>query len=199
VSEGEPDELRIVGVVCSPRKEGNTEIMVCEALSAIKELGGETELITVADKTIKPCEGCYTCIEKDTCRINDDMQDIYPALLRSDGIILGTPVYFLNVTAQAKAVMDRTYALLTHRKLKGKVAGMIVVARRVGAGGVISLVNSYFLVHRMYVAGAGIGYGEEKGDIRQGVGGAHGLSALEEARRLGKAVARLHQRLSKDN
>ena len=189
--------MRIVGVVCSPRKEGNTEIMVCEALSAIKELGGETELITVADKTIKPCEGCYTCIEKGTCRIDDDMQDIYPALLRADGIILGTPVYFLNVTAQAKAVMDRIYALFVHRKLRGKVAGAIVVARRVGAGQVMSLLYSFFLANRMRVAGGGIGYGREKGEVKQGVGGAPNTSALDEARNLGRAVVSLHQQLSK--
>ena len=189
--------MKVVGIVCSPRKGGNTEILVREALDAIQELGGETELITVSDKTINPCDGCNTCVKEGICRINDDMQEIYQQLLQSDGIIIGTPVYFLNVSAQAKAVMDRTYAFLRQRKLMSKVAGAIVVARRVGAGQVRSLLYSYFMAHRMLVAGGGIGYGRGKGEVREGPGGAIDTSALEEARSLGKAVASLYKQLSK--
>ena len=189
--------MKVVGIVCSPRKGGNTEIMVCEALGAIQELGGETELITVTGKTINPCDGCDTCVKKGVCRINDDMQEIYQQLLQSDGIILGTPVYFLNVSAQAKAVMDRTYALLWQRKLRGKVAGVIVVTRRVGAGQVLSLLYSYFMTHGMRVAGGGIGYGLEKGDVKEGAGGAPNTLALAEARSLGRAVFSLYQKLSR--
>ena len=189
--------MKVVGIVCSPRKGGNTEILVREALDAIQELGGETELITVSGKTINPCDGCRTCVEKGVCHINDDMQEIYQQLLQADGIILGTPVYFVNVTAQAKAVMDRIYALYVHRKLRGKVAGAIVAARRVGAGQVMSLLYSYFLLNRMQVAGGGIGYGREKGEVKEGVGGAPDTSALEEARSLGRAVVSLYKQLSR--
>jgi len=183
--------MKVVGIACSPRKGGNTEILVREALGAVQELGGETEFITVSGKTINPCDGCRTCVDKGVCRINDDMQEIYQQLLQSDGIILGTPVYFINVSAQAKAVMDRTYALYLHGKLRGKVAGAIVVARRVGAGQVLSLLYLYFIANRMRVAGGGIGYGQEKGDVKGDA------SALEEARNLGRAVVSLYQQLSK--
>lgn len=189
--------MRVVGIVCSPRKGGNTEILVREALDAVQELGGETELVTVSDKTINPCDGCGTCRETGVCHINDDMQGVYQQLLQADGIILGTPVYFWNVSAQAKAVMDRTFAFLAHRKLEGKVAGAIVVARRVGAGQVLNLLNSYFLINRMRVAGGGIGYGREKGEVKQGVGGAPNASAIGEARNLGKAVVSLLKQLSR--
>ncbi len=189
--------MKVVGIVCSPRKGGNTEILVREALDAIQELGGETELITVSGKTINPCDGCGTCVKEGVCRINDDMQEIYQQLLQSDGIILGTPVYFVNVSAQAKAVIDRTYVLYVHRKLKGKVAGAIVVARRVGAGQVRSLLYSHFIAHRMLVAGGAIGYGRAKGEVKEGVGGAPDTSALEEARSLGGAVVSLYQQLSR--
>ncbi len=189
--------MRVVGIVCSPRKGGNTEILVREALDAIQELGGETELITVSGKTINPCDGCRTCVTKGVCHINDDMQEIYQQLLKSDGIIIGTPVYFANVSAQAKAVIDRTYVLLQHRKLRGKVAGAIVTARRVGAGQVLSLLYPYFIENRMHVAGGGIGYGREKGEVKEGVGGAPNTSALEEARKVGRAVASLYQKLSR--
>jgi len=189
--------MKVVGIVCSPRKGGNTEILVREALDAIQELGGETELITVSGKTINPCDGCGTCVKEGVCRINDDMQEIYQQLLQSDGIILGTPVYFVNVSAQAKAVMDRTYVLYVHRKLKGKVAGAIVVARRVGAGQVRSLLYSHFIAHRMLVAGGAIGYGRGKGEVKEGAGGAPDTSALEEARSLGRAIVSLYQQLSR--
>ncbi|MFC1916592.1 flavodoxin family protein [Chloroflexota bacterium] len=188
--------MKVVGIVCSPRKGGNTEILVRETLDAIQEAGGETELITVSGKTINPCDGCRACAKEGVCHINDDMQEIYQQLIQSDGIILGTPVYFNNVSAQAKAVMDRLYALFVHVKLRGKVAGAIVVTRRVGAGNVRSMLYSYFIAHRMLVAGGAIGYGREKGEVREGTGGAPNTSALEEARGLGKAVVSLHQKLS---
>ena len=189
--------MKFVGIVCSPRKGGNTEILVREALGAIQDLGGETEFITVSGKTINPCDNCDTCVEKGTCRINDDMQEIYQQLLSADGIILGTPVYFINVSAQAKAVMDRTYALFVQGKLRGKVAGAIVAARRVGAGQVLSLLYSYFMAQRMRVVGGGIGYGLKKGDVRKGTGGGHNALALDEARSLGRAVFSLCEKLSR--
>ncbi len=188
--------MKVVGIACSPRKGGNTEILVREALAAIQELGLETKFISVAGKTINPCDACRSCAEEGVCHIKDDMQEIYQEMLQSDGIILGTPVYFVNVSAQAKAIMDRTIALLTQRKLRGKVAGAIVVARRVGAGMVLSLLYPFFMAHRMLVAGGSIGYGREKGDVMKGVG-SYDTPAVEEARRLGRAVASLLQRLSK--
>lgn len=189
--------MRILGIVCSPRKGGNTEILVTEALAAAREAGGETELVLVADKNIAACDGCGACRETGICKVKDDMQTIYEQLERADGVILGTPVYFLNVTAQAKAVMDRTYALLWGRKLRGKVAAAIVAARRLGAGQVLSILYPFFAVHRMIIAGGGVGYGVEKGDVREGVGGSPTLSALEEARAVGRNVVRMAEQLSK--
>ena len=83
--------MKVLGIVCSPRKGGNTEILVREALEGAGEVGGETELILVADKNIAPCDACDTCRETGVCRIKDDMQPIYQQLDQADGIILGTP------------------------------------------------------------------------------------------------------------
>jgi multimeric flavodoxin WrbA len=188
--------MRVLGIVCSPRQGGNTEILVREALEAVREAGGETELILVADKNIAPCDGCGACDEDGICRIEDDMQTVYQQLELADGVIFGTPVYFLNVSAQAKAVMDRTYALLRVRKLRGKVAAAIVAARRVGAGQVLGLLYPYFTAQRMIVAGGGIGYGIGKGEVRQGVGGSPTLSAVEEARAVGRNVVWMVKQLS---
>ena len=194
--------MKILGIVCSPRKQGNTEILIREALEEIGKVGGETELILVAGKNIAPCDGCGACRENGICRINDDMQPIYQQLEIADAVIFGTPVYFLNVSAQAKAIMDRTYVFLGKRnggvrRLRGKVAGAIVAARRVGGGQVLSLLYSYFVAQRMIIAGGGIGYGRQKGEVKHGVGGAASLSALEEARAVGRNVIQMVKRLSK--
>ena len=104
--------MRVLGIVCSPREQGNTEIMVREALSAASELGAETEVALVAGKTIAPCDACDGCRKTGDCRIEDDMQPIYEQMDRANALVFGTPVYLLNVTAQAKIIMDRTYACL---------------------------------------------------------------------------------------
>ena len=190
--------MKILGIVGSPRKGGNTEILVKEALEAAGKAGAETELILVRDKNIAPCDGCGACRENGICHIKDDMQTIYQQLQAADGVIFGTPVYFMNVSAQAKAVMDRTYAFLKERNLRGKVAAAIVAARRIGAGQVLSLLYTYFAAQRMIIAGGGIGYGREKGEVREGAGGSQGFSALEEARSVGKNVAWLVKRFQAD-
>ena len=189
--------MKILGIVCSPRKGGNTEIMVEEALAAAREAGAETELVLVANKNIAPCDACGACRQTGVCHIKDDMQPIFQQLEAADGIIFGTPVYFANVTAQAKAIMDRMYLYLGDRRLRGKVAGPIIVTRRVGAAQTRNLVYSFFIAQKMIVLRAGIGYGREKGEVRQGVGGTHGSTALEEARAVAKDVVEMVELLSK--
>ena len=188
--------MKIVGIVCSPRKGGNTEILVTEALNAAREAGSETELILVADSEIAPCDGCNACSKGGVCWIEDDMQDIYRSFEEADGIIFGTPSYFNNVSAQAKAVIDRTYVSLLHGKLRGKVAAAIVAARRIGGGQILSLLYSYFTVQGMMIAGGGIGYGHDKGDVREGPGGSPVFTAIEEAQAVGRRVVKTIRKIS---
>ncbi len=107
--------MKIVGISGSPRAKGNTEILVQEALRAASELGAKTELIALSGKKIKPCNGCGTCRtdkSKGICAIkDDDVPRIYEALKEADGIIVASPVYFLSVTAQLKALFDRSVIL----------------------------------------------------------------------------------------
>ncbi len=182
--------MEVIGLVCSPRKEGNTEILVTHALASAQEAGAETEMLHVADLDIAPCDACGACAADGACIVEDDMQTVYEKLYQADGLIFGTPVYFFNVSAQAKAVIDRTYACLMKGKLRGKVAAVIAAARRVGAGQVLSLMYTYFTAQRMIIAGGGIGYGREKGEVRDGPGMSPVFSALEEASAIGRAVAK---------
>lgn len=188
--------MKILGIVGSPRREGNTEIMVKEALEAARGKGAETELFLLADHDIAPCDGCTACAETGACVIDDDMQKLYELMEEADGLIFGTPVYFINVSAQAKAVIDRSLPLLHKGRLKGKAAAAIVTARRVGAGQVLSLLYTWFAVHRMVTAGGGLGYGREKGEVLEGPGGAPGLTAMEEARSIGRNVTSMARRMS---
>ncbi len=189
--------MRILGIVCSPRKEGNTEIMMREALAQASELGAETELILFAGKKILPCDACDTCLETGACRLQDDMQPVYQSMEQADGILFGTPVYLLNVSAQAKIIMDRTYACLFSLKLARKVAAPIITARRVGVGQVLSLMNSYFSIHGMVVAGFAAGYGRNIGEVREGPGMTPIFTALEEARAAARSVVKLAGQLEK--
>ena len=189
--------MRLLGIVCSPRKGGNTEILVKEALKPAQEAGWDTEVFLLSEKHVDPCDACGTCFNNDSCVIDDDMQELYQMLDQADAVIFGSPVYFGNVSAQAKAVMDRTFALLPRRSLQDKVAGVIVATRRVGAVQVRSLISSFCIAQGMIVAGAGIGYGREPGDVLEGVGGAVNSTALGEARQVGTRVVALTERLAK--
>jgi len=187
--------MQVLGIVCSPRRGGNTEILVREALKAVEQAGGETRLTLLSQMDIQPCDACGACRETNECVITDDMQKIYEYLLTADGVIFGTPVYFINVSAQAKAVIDRTYAFLHGGRLRGKVAAGLVAVRRVGGGQVLGPLYSYFTAQRMIIAGGGIGYGREKGDVNTGTGGSPVFTALQEAQALGKRVVWMIERM----
>jgi multimeric flavodoxin WrbA len=188
--------MKVLGIVCSPRKGGNTEILMEEALASAREAGAETEIVLVAGKNIAPCDGCGSCFETSVCRIKDDMQPIFQQMEAADAILFGTPVYFHNVTAQAKAIMDRTFLFLMDMRLKGKVAAPVLALRRVGAGQTRNLLYGYFVAQGMIPVRGAIGYGPEKGEVREGVGGSRDLTAMEEARSVGTDIVRLLQRIS---
>ena len=183
--------MKILGIVCGPRLHGNTETLVQESLAQAQEAGAEVELVTLAGKNIAPCDGCRSCHETRECRIKDDMQDIYPKLLAADGIIFGTPVYFWNVTAQAKALMDRTFVLYgrtevgADRRLRNKAAAVVITTGREGGTSALMAFSGYFTLQRMIMVGGVMGIGShEKGGIRQDT------RAMAEAAALGRAIVR---------
>jgi multimeric flavodoxin WrbA len=187
--------MRVVGITGSPRKNGNTEILMKEVLGVARDAGCETEMFSMSEKQVAPCDACGTCFETGSCVVQDDMQELYEMLERADAVIFGSPVYFGSVSAQTKAVMDRMFALLRQRALKDKVAGALVVTRRVGAIQARSLIYGFCIAQGMIVAGGAIGYGREPGDVLTGVGGGIDMSAIDEARLLGTNVVRLANRL----
>ena len=166
--------IKILGIVCSPRVQSNTGILVKEALEKSKSLGAEVELVTLAGKKLEPCNGCLTCRETRVCHIQDDIQDIYTKLLEADGIIFGSPVYFWNVTAQAKILIDRSYVLLgkfqplTERRLRNKVAGVVVSTNRDGGTSAMEAFLGFINRHSMTFVDGITGFGtNEKESVRK--------------------------------
>jgi len=107
----EDGRISILGIVGSPRRNGNTHFLVSRALEAAAGLNASTRLIWLGDHTIEGCRGCESCAGSHRCVIHDDMQHLYPLLLHADGLILGSPVHFYNVSAPMKAFVDRCYCL----------------------------------------------------------------------------------------
>jgi len=107
--------MKIIGFIGSPRKEGNTAWSVNKILEGAKERGAETESYYYSDLDIKPCKGCLGCVNTDRCVINDDMQKLYDALEQADCLILGSPIYMGQMSAQSKIFTDRLFAHITPR------------------------------------------------------------------------------------
>jgi multimeric flavodoxin WrbA len=116
----------ILGICGSPRKQA-TEHVLRQALNTLEKMGFETEFFTVRGKTIGFCQHCDYCLKNKECKIKDDMFELYPLLRQSEGIVIATPVYNGGVSAQIKAVLDRTRALLAadSKALRGK-SGMVI-------------------------------------------------------------------------
>ena len=181
--------MKVLGIVCSPRKGGNTEILTQEALTGAQNCGAKTELLTTWDKDIKPCDGCLSCEKTGKCHLKDDVQEIYLKLLEADGIIWGTPVYFFSATAQAKMLIDRSYALYQNgNRLAGKVSGVISVGASLGNLGVWTLFNTFISVHHMLPTDFVYGYARNKGDIRKD------KHAMKASRELGRQIVLMAER-----
>ena len=103
---------KVIGVVGSPRRGEATDTLVREVLAGAEEAGSETLVFNLDEMEIMPCRGCLACKEGEGCVQDDGMQQLYAELHDCDGVVLGTPIYFYNMTAQLKAFTDRLFALL---------------------------------------------------------------------------------------
>ena len=118
--------MKIIGFIGSSRKEGNTAWVVNKILEGAKDQGAETQVWSFSDLEIKPCQGCLCCVKGDGCVIRDDMQQLYDALKQADALVLGSPVYMGQMSAQAKIFTDRLFAQISPRfspKFKEENAG----------------------------------------------------------------------------
>ena len=103
--------MKVIGIAGSPRRGGNTDLLLAEVLRGAASRGAEVKAIVLNDLKITPCQHCDACLEKGKCRIEDDMQTVYRELEEADRIVIASPIQFMGVTAQAKAMIDRCQAL----------------------------------------------------------------------------------------
>ncbi|MDQ1279681.1 MAG: hypothetical protein QG670_943 [Thermoproteota archaeon] len=187
--------MKIVGIVGSGRKGGNTEILVKAALDEIQKEGVDTELIILAGKDIKPCDACKSCWKTGECHIEDDLPPILKKMLDADGIILASPVYFGSATPQIKALIDRSgYSTRAKgRPFENKVGGPIVVARRAGQNFTFAQLMFFFMITGMIVPGStywNIAFGREKGEVSEDKEG------IQTVRNFGKKLAWLVKKIA---
>jgi len=145
--------MKILAVSCSPRKDGNTVAMLNEALKAAEGEGAEVELFSIAGKNIQPCDGCWGCTKNGKCHIKDDVAVLQDKMIAADGIIFGTPIYFWGMTAQAKAIMDRTISLNSPtRSIANKVCGVVASCGSLGMVDALKDYSYYIIQRRMLPA-----------------------------------------------
>ncbi|MHA1381767.1 MAG: flavodoxin family protein [Candidatus Helarchaeota archaeon] len=142
--------MKILHISGSPRKNSNTDYLLKSMIPYTKG-----EFIKLSNYNILPCKACWACQKSGKCIIDDEMSDILiPKLIYSDAIILGSPVFFNNVSAQLKAFIDRTWAI--RGKLRNKIAGAVVVGRKYGLENAVTAINAFFLKHEMILANRGV-------------------------------------------
>ncbi len=112
--------MRVLGISGSPRRGGNTDLLLAQVMKGAQSRGAETNTLVLNDLKISPCQHCDACFEAGVCRIKDDMQMVYKEMEKADGIVLASPVHFLGLTAQMKAMIDRGQALWARKYILKK-------------------------------------------------------------------------------
>lgn len=149
--------MKVVGITASLRANSNTLQYVKTALKVLDQNGFETEIISLRGKEIKPCNGCYDCVEKGYCTIkDDDFEGILGKMRDAEGLILGSPVYLSSVVPQMMSLLARAtfVAYWNDKFFSGKVGGPITVARRAGHNVAFSQLLLWFFINGITVPGS---------------------------------------------
>lgn len=178
--------MRVVAFNGSARANGNTAILLNLALAELRKEGIETELVSLAGKGIPGCRACYKCFEKADghCVVGGDIvNECIDKMRAADGILLGSPTYFSDISAGMKALIER--AGMTARANEGlltrKVGAGVVAVRRAGAMHAFTSLNLFFLIGQMIVVGSSywnIGIGREPGDVEKDAEGVQTMQTL---------------------
>ena len=180
--------MKVVALNGSPRKGGNTEFLLNKVMEPIAAAGIETELIKIGGKPIHGCTACGKCIELQNKRCvidNDSLNDYLEKMIEADGIILGSPTYFADVSSEMKALIDRAgfVAYANGRLFSRKVGAGVVAVRRGGAVHVLDTMNHLFLMSRMIIPGStywNFGFGLDKDDAQHDTEGVANMTDLGE-------------------
>ncbi len=183
--------MKVIAINGSPRKGGNTEILLKKALEPLAAAGWETEYLQVGGKKIRGCSACYKCFDTQDARCTmktDIFNEYFEKMLASQAIILGSPTYFTDVSAEMKALLDRAgfVSVANGGLLRGKIGAAVVAVRRGGGTHVFDTINHMFLMSGVIIPGStywNLGFGLDKGDV---AGDAEGLRNMVD---LGRSIA----------
>jgi len=167
--------MKVIAFNGSARKNGNTAILINYVLEEIEKEGIETELFQLSGKTIRGCMACMKCHEKkdQRCSVKKDiLNECIEKMLEADGIILGSPTYFTDVSAEMKALIDRAgmTAKANDDMFRRKVGAAVAAARRAGSVRVFDTMNHFFQISQMIIPGScywNMGIGLDKGDVEK--------------------------------
>lgn len=179
----EENNMKVVAFNGSPRKDGNTFILINNVFRELEKEGIETELVQLAEKEIHGCIACYKCFEnKDQrCAVkNDALNECIEKMVRADGIVLGSPTYFIDVTPEMKALIDRSgfVSRANGGLYRNKVGAVVVAFRRSGAMHTVDSMNHFLLSQEIFLVGRAIGVGRDKGDVEKDEEGIQGVKML---------------------
>lgn len=180
--------MKVVGINGSARKGGNTALMIKRVFAKLEAAGIETELIELASKEMHGCVACYKCAKnKDRrCAVTKDfVNQCIEAMDEADGIILGSPTYFANITTEMKALIDRAGVVgrVNGDMFARKVGAAVVSGRRGGTMQAFNALNSFFFIEQMVVPGSrywNMGRGMDKGEVEKDEEGMMTMDVLGE-------------------
>jgi multimeric flavodoxin WrbA len=183
--------MKILGVVGSPRRKGNTHVLVSRMLDGAEAEGAVTDTVLLGDLTIRECDGCHTCWAGKECSKRDDMNQLYAAIGEADALVLGTPVYWYGPTALMKGFIDRFVYFNSPEnrvKVRGKRAVIVVPCEEESfetAEPVVDFFERSLAYLEIDLVGTVIAPGVTKrGEVRQKE------ATLQEAYELGRRLAR---------
>jgi multimeric flavodoxin WrbA len=167
--------MKAVAINGSPRQGGNTEILLKKALAPLSAAGWETELIHLGGAPIRGCRACFHCFEtrNSQCSQKDELfNQCFEKMAAADAILLGSPTYFTDVSAEMKALLDRAglVALANGGVFRGKIGAAVVAVRRGGGTHAFDTINHMFLMSGAIVPGStywNLGFGREKGEVEK--------------------------------
>lgn len=187
--------MKVIAICSSARKDGNTAFLLRKVLERLEQEGIETELVQLAGEIIEPCKACWACGGKENCvHKKDRFQELFGKMKEADGILLGSPVYSANVSANMQAFLERAAVVcdMNPGLLTYKVGAAVAAARRAGALQAVDTMNHFFLNHELVVVGSiywNMGYGRLPGEVKQDV------EALANMKNLGKNMAYVLKKL----
>ena len=155
----ENSAMKVVAFNGSARKDGNTAGLIRTVLAVLEDEGIETEMVQLAGKSIHGCTACYQCFERedDRCAVDDDdLNECLEKMLNAEGIILGSPTYFADVTAEMKGLIDRCGLVYKANgdSLRHKIGAAAVAVRRAGSIHAFDTINHFFTINQMIVPGS---------------------------------------------